>query len=157
MAGIWKHWQYILKKHKTVAEMFINYYIKDKIEDKKFNYETDWGTYCWQWKCLADNTLSLVYCSVTYPTLSMRVRSSPLSVRASKFRTKMPNALDGSISILSFNSSPKPTTEASWPFRVTIRMRTFGVGAVLVTIFVPDGRNGTLRSYADIRQITSFL
>jgi hypothetical protein len=36
-------------------------------------------------------------------------------------------------------------------------MRTFGVGAVLVTIFVPDGRNGTLCSYAYVRPIASFL
>lgn len=73
------------------------------------------------------------------------MRSSPLSVRASKFLTKIPNALDGSISIFSFNSSPKPTTEASCPLLVTIRIRTFGVGAVFVTMFVPDGRNGTLQ------------
>jgi hypothetical protein len=26
-------------------------------------------------------------------------------------------------------------------------MRTFGVGAVFVTMFVPDGRNGTLQCY----------
>lgn len=98
-----------------------------------------------------------VYDSVTYPTLSIRVRSSPLSVLASKFRTKIPNALEGSISIFSFNSSPKPTTEASWPLLVTIRMRTFGVGAVFVTMFVPDGRNGTLHCHAIIRKILALF
>jgi hypothetical protein len=125
------------------------------IQENKINYEffcESWR----QWKRLAwifqqpllQNSLSqyslTVQCSVTYPTLSIRVRSSPLSVRASKFRTKMPKALDGSISIFSFSSSPKPTTEASWPLLVTIRIRTLGVGAVFVTMLVPDGRNGTL-------------
>ena len=85
--------------------------------------------------------------------LSISVRSSPYSVLASKFRANIPNALDGSISIRSWSSSPRPTTEASWPFRMTIRIRTFGVGAVFVTIFVPVGRKGTLQEGQETNEI----
>ena len=140
----------------NVTKMSAKYFIMQVILGNAVSYEYFSETSRRQWKCwvcmfqqpLLHNSLRqcplTAQCGVTYPTLSIRVRSSPLSVRASKFRTKMPKALDGSISIFSFSSSPKPTTEASWPLLVTIRIRTLGVGAVFVTMLVPDGRNGTL-------------
>jgi hypothetical protein len=55
--------------------------------------------------------------------------------------------LTWSISILSCRSSPSPTIVAVSPFLLTTRIRTPGVGAVLVTMFVPVGWKGTLGKY----------
>ena len=57
-----------------------------------------------------------------------------------------PLRLTWSISILSWRSSPSPTTSAVLaPSLLTTRILTPGVGAVLVTTLVPVGWNGTLK------------
>ena len=54
--------------------------------------------------------------------------------------------LTWSISILSWRSSPSPTTSAVLaPSLLTTRILTPGVGAVFVTTLVPVGWNGTLK------------
>ena len=78
------------------------------------------------------------------PVLSIKFKSSPLSVRASRFLANRPKAESWSISILNCKSSPNPTTSAVDPEFLTTRILTPGVGAVFVTIFVPVGWKGTL-------------
>ena len=86
-----------------------------------------------------------MYYKQKYPEESMRVRISPLSVRASTLRAVMPKAEVGSISIRSVNNSPSPTIRLSCPLRATIRIRKAGVGAVLVTtLWCPSCLTGDL-------------
>ena len=61
-------------------------------------------------------------------------------------RLLWPLRLTWSISILSWRSSPSPTTSAVLaPSLLTTRILTPGVGAVFVTTLVPVGWNGTLK------------
>ena len=79
-----------------------------------------------------------------HPESSIKFMSSPLSVLASNFLANNPKAESWSISILNCKSSPRPTMVAVSPFRRMTLILTPGVGAVLVTIFVPVGWKGTL-------------
>ena len=75
-----------------------------------------------------------------HPLASIKLSSSPLSVLASRFRANNPKAESWSISILSWRSSPRPTTSAVLaPSLLTTLILTPGVGAVLVTTLVPVG------------------